>query len=364
MPRGARDAPPGSRRAEAVATGQPTSATFAGSSPANRPRLPGSRPKVPRENWPQPRNSLPDRKGYPLHSLPRRLDMRAWEAQLPPMQSFWRLAVLAALELTARAGDWQLVWSDEFDRDGLPDPAKWAYEEGFVRNRELQFYTAGRTENARVEGGHLIVEARKERWPNPRYRPDAPERRWQDQRRFAEYTSASLTTRGRAAWTYGRIEARLKLPGGRGTWPAFWTLGTNIGQVGWPACGEIDILEYVGHEPGQVHANVHTRGFNHVRGNGRGARTEVPDAEKQFHVYAVEWTPRRLEFFVDAWKFFTLENDGTGVDSWPFDAPQYVILNLAIGGTWGGQKGVDEAIFPQRLVADYVRVYQRTGARR
>lgn len=265
------------------------------------------------------------------------------------------------LALPAGADEWKLVWADEFDRDGLPDPAKWKCEEGFVRNRELQYYTAGRKENARVEGGHLIIEARKEQFPNARHQADAPENRWQQRREHADYTSASLTTEGKASWTYGRIEARAKVPSGRGTWPAIWTLGTNRAQAGWPACGEIDILEYVGHDPGVVHANVHTRGFNHMRGNGRGAKLKVPDAETAFHVYAVEWTPQRMDFFVDDKKYFTLENDGTGVDSWPFDAPQYLILNLAIGGSWGGQKGVDETIFPQRLVVDYVRVYQKSG---
>lgn len=275
------------------------------------------------------------------------------------------LLLLVAIQgptLTGWSSEWQLVWADEFDRDGLPDPSRWTYEEGLVRNRELQYYTAGRRENARVEGGFLILEARRERWPNPRFQADAPENRWQQRREFADYTSASLTTEGKAAWTYGRIEVRAKVPSGRGTWPAIWTLGANRRTVGWPACGEIDILEYVGHEPGVVHANVHTRGFNHARGNGRGASLKVPDAETAFHVYALEWTPQRLEFFVDDRKFFTLENDGTGPDSWPFDAPQYLILNLAIGGSWGGQKGVDDTIFPQRFIVDYVRVYQRPGA--
>ncbi|MCL4181289.1 MAG: glycoside hydrolase family 16 protein [Verrucomicrobia bacterium] len=271
-------------------------------------------------------------------------------------------ALVFSLSSIAQAGDWNLVWSDEFDQDGLPDPTKWSYEEGFVRNRELQYYTAGRSQNARVEGGHLVVEARKEKYSNPRYQADAPERRWQQRREHADYTSASLITRGQAAWTYGRIEVRAKLPSGRGTWPAIWTLGTNMSVVGWPACGEIDIMEYVGHDPGVVHANVHTRGYNHARGNGRGARLKVPDAEQQFHRYAVEWTPEKLEFFVDDRKYFTLENDGTGVDSWPFDAPQYLILNLAIGGAWGGQQGIDDAIFPQKFLIDYVRVYQRSGA--
>jgi len=269
--------------------------------------------------------------------------------------------ILALCASAAELPGWKLVWSDEFDRAGRPDPAKWTYEEGFIRNRELQFYTANRSENARVEDGCLVIEARKERLPNPAYQPDAPERRWAARREFAEYTSASLTTRGLAAWTYGRFEARAKVPSGRGTWPAFWTLGTNIREIGWPTCGELDILEYVGHAPGVVHANVHTRGFNHTRGNGRGASTRVPDAETAFHVYAVEWTPRALAFSVDGKEYFTCSNDGSGVDSWPFDAPQYLILNLAIGGAWGGQQGVDDAIFPQRYLIDYVRVYQRAG---
>ncbi len=278
------------------------------------------------------------------------------------MRILWSFMAAALFAPAGWSGEWKLVWSDEFDRDGLPDPVKWAHEEGFVRNQELQYYTTGRKQNARVESGHLIIEAHKEQFPNARYQPDAPERRWQQRRQHADYTSASLITRGRAAWTYGRIEVRAKMPSGRGTWPAIWMLGTNMGEVGWPACGEIDILEYVGHEPGVVHANVHTRGYNHNRGNGRGSRLPLLDAEKAFHVYALEWTPQKLEFFVDDRKYFTLENDGTGVDSWPFDAPQYLILNLAIGGAWGGQKGVDDAIFPQRLTIDYVRVYQRPGA--
>lgn len=279
------------------------------------------------------------------------------------MKSFWCLITIACLTATGWGDEWKLVWSEEFDRGGLPDTTKWVYEEGFIRGREEQYYTSGRSENARVEDGFLIIEARKENIPNARYRPDAPAKHWQQQRKQAGYTSASLTTQGRASWTYGRIEARAKLPSGRGVWPAIWTLGTNRSEVGWPACGEIDIMEYVGHEPGVIHANVHTRGFNHNNGNGRGARLTVPDAGTAFHVYAVEWTPQKLEFFVDDRKFFSLTNDGTGANSWPFDAPQYLIMNLAIGGEWGGRKGVDDSIFPQRMMVDYVRVYQRPAGR-
>ena len=272
------------------------------------------------------------------------------------------IASLSGHALLAQTGDWKLVWSDEFNRDGAPNPSKWAYEEGFVRNNELQYYTAGRLENARIEGGNLIIEAHKEPYLDAEDEADSKELSSEKKHKHADYTSASLTTRGRASWTYGRIEVRAKLPSGRGTWPAIWTLGTNINKVNWPACGEIDIMEYVGHDPGVVQANVHTGGYHHAQGNGRGARLAVPDAEKDFHVYACEWTPERLVFFVDDQKHYTLENDMTGVDSWPFDAPQYLILNLAIGGNFGGKKGVDDSIFPQRFLIDYVRIYQRPGA--
>ena len=260
------------------------------------------------------------------------------------------LALLAILSPLLRGADgWELVWSDEFDKDGPPDPAKWTYEEGFVRNGERQFYTMDRRENARVEKGLLVIEARKERYAIPLEKKGGA----------ADYTSASLTTRHRAAWTYGRIEVKAQLPAGRGMWPAIWTLGTNRDQVGWPACGEIDIMEFVGHEPGLVHVNLHTKGYNHTRKNGRGARHPLPDTSSAFHVYALEWTPQALDFAVDGRPVFHMENDGTGVDSWPFDAPQYLILNLAVGGAWGGQKGIDDAIFPQRFLIDYVRVFRR-----
>lgn len=247
---------------------------------------------------------------------------------------------------------WKLVWSDEFDRDGAPDPAKWNYEVGYIRNNEAQYYTENRRENARVENGHLVIEARGDAYPLSK---DHPGRKGRD---AAEITSASLITDGKASWTYGRIEVRAKLPKGRGTWPAIWMLGTNKRETGWPACGEIDIMEFVGHDPGVVHANVHTRGYNHARGNGRGNHVKVPDASEAFHVYAVEWTKEEMRFFVDEKCYFACANDGAGTDSWPFDAPQYLILNLAIGGAWGGQKGIDERLFPVKFLIDSVRVYQ------
>ena len=273
------------------------------------------------------------------------------------MHSLSTLSCLLLLASTSWAAEWKLVWSDEFDKPGLPDPAKWNYEQGFIRNNEAQFYTKERSENARIEDGMLIIEARKEQFKNPAYDPAAPtgSRRG---REFAEYTSASLTTRGKADWTYGRVEVRAKLPPGRGTWPAIWMLGTNTAQVGWPAGGEIDIMEFVGFDPGIVHANVHTRKYNHVKKTGKGDQLKVPDCSSAFHVYALEWNADRLDFFVDDKKYFTYTNEKSGGDAWPFDRGQYLILNLAIGGAWGGAKGIDETCFPQRYMIDYVRVYQ------
>jgi beta-glucanase (GH16 family) len=264
------------------------------------------------------------------------------------------------LALASHAGPWKLVWSDEFDKPGLPDPVKWEYETGFIRNNEQQYYTRGRQENARVENGMLVIEARKEQFKNPGYDPEAKgsgnSRRG---REFASFTSASLTTRGKAGWTYGRVEVRAKLPAGRGVWPAIWTLGSNTHEVGWPRCGEMDIMEFVGHQPGVIHANIHTAKYNHIRKNGKGSQLTVPDASEAFHVYALEWDKDRLDFFVDDHKYFTYENEGSGPDAWPYNKEQYLILNLAIGGEWGGAKGIDESIFPQRYCIDYVRVYQK-----
>lgn len=270
-----------------------------------------------------------------------------------------RHLLIVSLALTcvpAWSAQWKLVWADDFNEPGLPNPAKWSYETGFIRNNELQYYTRERPENARVEDGMLVIEARKEQFKNPDYDPES--RRGRRGREFAEYTSASLTTQGKASWTYGRIEVRAKLPSGRGTWPAIWTLGTNIREVGWPACGEIDIMEFVGFEPGIIHANVHTRSYNHTRGTGKGDKITIADASNAFHVYAIEWYEDHIDFFVDDRKYFTFKNEGSGDDVWPYNKDQYLILNLAIGGSWGGQKGIDDSIFPQRYYIDYVRVYQ------
>jgi beta-glucanase (GH16 family) len=263
--------------------------------------------------------------------------------------------------VTVRGDEWKLVWSDEFNEPGMPNSSKWNYEVGFIRNGEKQYYTPARKENARVEDGALIIESRKEPYKSPGSNGSAPASRRRQGGETAEYTSASLTTQGKAAWTYGRVEVRAKLPAGRGTWPAIWMLGTNISETGWPACGEIDIMEFVGFDPGVIHANIHVKKYNHAINTGKGDKIKVSDACDAFHVYAVEWDRDHMDFFVDKQKYFTFKNEGTGTAAWPFDKDQYLILNLAIGGGWGGQKGIDDSIFPTQYLIDYVRVYQKAA---
>ncbi len=236
--------------------------------------------------------------------------------------------------------DWQLVWSDEFDTPGLPDKQKWGYEVGFMRNNEAQFYTRERQENVRVADGSLVITARKEDYQR------------------AAYTSASLITKDKAEWTYGRVEVRAKLPTGRGTWPAIWMLGANIDQVGWPDCGEIDIMENVGFAPDTIYGTVHTGAYNHIKGSARGSNLSIDAPYQDFHIYAIEWLSDHIDFFVDDKKYFTFWNENTGTAAWPYDQPFYLIINLAIGGAWGGQQGIDDSIFPQQYWIDYVRVYQ------
>ncbi len=238
----------------------------------------------------------------------------------------------------AMQGSWRLVWSDEFNKPGRPDPAKWGYEKGFVRNQEVQCYTEDRRENARVEGGRLVIEAHKDGFEGH------------------PVSSASLTTRGKASWTYGKIEVRAKIPTGKGTWPAIWTLGTG-GR--WPDDGEIDIMENVGFDPDRAHFNVHSTKLDGTGHEGYGGSVTLPRLSAGFHTYAVEWTPERIEWFLDGKAVHVYSKGNPHNVKWVFNKPQYLLLNLAIGGAWGGQQGVDESIYPARYEIDYVRVYQR-----
>jgi beta-glucanase (GH16 family) len=245
-----------------------------------------------------------------------------------------------------RAG-WKLVWADEFDKPGQPDASKWTNEVGFVRNHEAQYYTQARLENARVENGNLIIEGRKEAYTAP----DAKK---------SSYTAASLTTEGLFETTYGRIEVRAKLPRGRGMWPAIWMLGKTHRTLGWPKCGEIDIMEAVGHEPEKVFATVHWFGAEKGKHASFGGNLSGQKPSDDLHVYAVEWFADRMDFYYDATKYFTYPIDKAGKDdSNPFHKPHYLLINLAIGGGWGGQKGIDDAVFPQQYVIDYVRIYKK-----
>ena len=236
-----------------------------------------------------------------------------------------------------------LVWADEFNADGLPDPTRWDYDTdrnalGWFNN-ELQYYARDRAENARVAGGRLIITARREALAT---RPD-----WGGQ----QYSSARLITRGKASWTYGYIEVRAKLPCGRGTWPAIWTLGT---RGTWPDDGEIDIMEQVGSDPTRIFGTLHTLQSG---APGTGGSTRVTDACRAFHDYQLTWTRDEIQIGVDGVNYYRAPRFAGGYSAWPFDFPQYLLLNIAIGGTLGG--AVDNAIFPVTLEVEHVRVYQK-----
>ena len=246
------------------------------------------------------------------------------------------------------SGQWRLVWADEFNYKGLPDREKWSYDVGGHGwgNKESQFYTDRRKENARVENGSLVIEARRDNWQGH------------------EYTSARLVSRGNGDWTYGRFEVRAKLPTGKGAWPAIWMLPTGKSYGGWPNSGEIDIMEQVGFEPHIVHGSVHTKSYNHNINTHKTAKTDVPNATTAFNVYAVEWTPEEIRGYVNDRLYFSFKNErltnsSADYKEWPFDQPFHLLLNIAVGGPWGGQQGVDPAVWPQRMEIDYVRVYQQ-----
>jgi len=237
---------------------------------------------------------------------------------------------------------YRLVWADEFDTDGLPNASRWDYDTdrnlpGWFNN-ERQYYARARAENAAVANGRLRITARLEEL---RSATD-----WSGQR----YTSARLLTRGKAAWTYGYFEVRAKLPCGRGTWPAIWTLGS--GGV-WPDDGEIDIMEQVGSNPSRVFGTVHTQQSG---GPGTGAAVQVSDACTAFHNYQMHWTADAIAISVDGVEYYRYANPRAGKLTWPFDAPQYLLLNIAIGGNLGGS--IDDSIFPVAMEIDHVRVYQ------
>lgn len=231
-------------------------------------------------------------------------------------------------------------WADEFDEPGKPSSTRWQYEEGFTGwgNNELQYYTKG--DNVSIEDGILTIEARKE------------------DRGGANYTSSRIITRGLGDFLYGRFEARMKLPPGRGTWPAFWMLPSDFSYGNWPKSGEIDVMEHVGWDPGVVHVTVHTEKNNFASGTQVSGKKTIPDFDKEFHLYRVDWTPYAIRGYIDGEKIFEYINKNTGFSAWPFNKRFFLLLNLAIGGQWGGVQGIDNTIFPARMQVDYVRVFK------
>lgn len=241
-------------------------------------------------------------------------------------------------------------WSDEFAGPTL-DRSKWNFDTARNKvgwfNGEVEYYAANRSENLRIEKGVLIIEARKD--PGAiRRMPD-----WGGQR----YSSAKITTQGKASFRYGFLEVRAKLPCAMGTWPAVWMLPEQ--RATWPSGGEIDIMEHVGSQPHVVHGTLHTELFNHALHNGRGAEFAVPTSCEAFHRYQLDWQPHSITIGVDNHAYMRVSDDQPGGrGAWPFDRPFYLILNLALGGSWAAPKGIDDEALPQRLEVDYVRVWR------
>lgn len=237
----------------------------------------------------------------------------------------------------ANAQERKLIWEDNFEGNQL-DSSYWNFDlgDGCPKicgwgNNERQIYTKS---NHQIKDGYLIITAKKEE---------------------ERYTSTRITTKNKREFKYGRFEARIKLPQGQGVWPAFWLLGADISEVGWPKTGEIDILEYVGKEPGMVYNTLHT---SDSFGNSKNSKkTKIENIENGFHVYALQWSAEKIDFFVDDRWLYTFEPTAKTGENWPFDKPFFIILNLAIGGNFGGPD-VDDKIFPQEFIIDYVRVYE------
>jgi beta-glucanase (GH16 family) len=264
-----------------------------------------------------------------------------------------KVSAFVVRKLPVKQPTWQLIWQDEFNTDGPVDTSKWTHEDwapGQVNN-ELQRYTH-RTENARVENGKLIIQAHKDNYMGD------------------EYSSARIHSAAKGDLLYGRIEVRAKLPNGLGTWPAIWMMPTDVFTYAttcdaitgwdedcdaWPNSGEIDIMEHVGYDTGKVHATVHNKAGYWVNGQ---ASVLQPDVDNGFHHYAIQWSADRIDMFIDDTLYYSYVNQQTGWQQWPYDKPFHLILNLAVGGDWGGAAGVDPNIWPQQLEVDYVRMYQ------
>jgi beta-glucanase (GH16 family) len=268
-----------------------------------------------------------------------------WRSGIQYMSLLAGLFVLTSFnELPKRM---KLVWADEFNYTGLPDSLKWGYDIGdgcpencSWGNNELQYYTEAKLKNARVEAGNLIIEAHREHTGT------------------RDYSSARLVSKNKGDWTYGKIEVKAKLPKGRGVWPAIWMLPTDWLYGGWPASGEIDIMEHVGYAPDSLFGTVHTARFNHILGTQQSKGLYCSTLSEEFHTYGIMWDDKKIEFLFDDKVYHSFANRKEGSDAWPFDLDFHMVLNIAVGGNWGGKMGVDTSIWPQQMLIDYVRVYQ------
>lgn len=238
-----------------------------------------------------------------------------------------------------------LIWSDDFEDSGEPDISKWTLITGNgcpelcgFGNNELQYYTRHK-ENVWLEDGNLFIQATRDTIGDQMYR------------------SAKLITKDKGDWKYGKIEVRAKLPSGKGTWPAVWMLPSQKSDLNWPEDGEIDIMEHVGYNPGWVYGTVHTELFNGMIGTQVTDSIYVDNLYSEFNTYSIEWDPRSIKWFINDRQYNEISRKKMK-KSWPFDKPFHLIINLAIGGDWGGKYGVDQDIWPQQLVVDYVKVYQ------
>ena len=256
-------------------------------------------------------------------------------------------------DISTLSENWELLWSDEFNDEEL-DLTKWNklnWKPGWVNN-ELQAYT-DRDTNIFLENGHLVLQGNIE--------PGYSGTDYVGNNYVADYTSGRVNTDDKFSTTYGRFDIKAKLPAGKGSWPAIWMLGESISSIGWPQCGEIDIMEHVGYDLGLVHGSIHTQDYNHMYGTQKSGSKYVDDVTDAFHVYSLEWSPFYLRYLIDNEPFFFVYNDSNGdFGKWPFNDPHYLILNLAIGGDWGGVQGVSASAFPMKMYIDYVRVYKKS----
>ena len=257
-------------------------------------------------------------------------------------------------------GNWKLIWADEFNEaDGRLNPGKWHREEGFLRNEELQYYTDS-SKNLQISNGKLVLTALKETLSNKDYWPEAPPHsKWVMTRPMAKYSSASITSENHFSFTYGRLDVRAALPRGNGLWPAIWLLGVNEKEVGWPECGEIDVMEHIGRLPNLIHASVHFKGSDGspIR---KSANAKLPRTSSDFHVYTMIWDKEGISILVDNERYFSIafkDLPSLYRNTNPFKKPFFLKINLALGGKWAGP--IDVGQLPQNMVIDYVRVYKR-----